>query len=362
MSHLKNKSKILIVDDTPENLDILQGLLQEDYELFAAPKAKIALNIAQKQMPDLILLDIMMPEMDGYEVCQRLKSIDKTKDIPIIFITAKTDAEDEVKGFDVGGVDYITKPITPQVVLARVKAHLALKREKKLLQENMQLRDDVNRITQHDLKSPLNVVVNHPRLIKDIFNVNEEMSDMLDDIENTGYKMLRMINLSLDLYKMETGTYSYQPVSIDVVSTLYNIMRDHKLYIKSKNLSIEIFINEKKVASDETFVINGVDLLVYSLFANLLKNAIEASPTNESIIIKLSDKKEWKISIHNKSAVPKDIRDNFFEKYSTSKKNQGTGLGTYSAKLMTETLGGKISMETSENEGTIVTTTFPFKK
>ncbi|KPA13322.1 response regulator receiver sensor signal transduction histidine kinase [Candidatus Magnetomorum sp. HK-1] len=362
MSLLDNKPKILIVDDTPENLKVLQGLLQDHYQLFAVPKAEVALNIAKKQIPDLILLDIMMPDMDGYEVCKRLKADETTKDIPIIFITAKTGTDDEVKGFEVGGVDYITKPITPPVVIARVKAHLALKREKELLKENMQLREDVNRITQHDLKSPLNVVINHPKLIKDLFDVNEEEIELLNDIETTGYKMLRMINLSLDLYKMETGTYTYQAVSVDIISILHTIMRDHKLYIKSKNLSIEIFINDNIVSEKILFVINGENLLIYSLFANLIKNALEASPRNEKITVKLSDKNVWSISIQNKGVVPTDIRETFFEKYSTSKKNTGTGLGTYSAKLMTETLGGKIFMETSESDGTIVTTTFPFER
>ncbi|ETR73303.1 MAG: Two-component hybrid sensor and regulator [Candidatus Magnetoglobus multicellularis str. Araruama] len=361
MHKLDDKPKILIVDDSTEILDVLQSLLKDQYQVFAVPKAAIALNIAQNQIPDLILLDIVIPDMDGYEVCKRLKANDKTKDIPIIFITAKTGIDDEVKGFDVGGVDYITKPIAPPTVLARVKAHLALKREKELLKENIKLREDVNRMTQHDLKTPLNVVINYPQIIKELFEVDEEELEMLNEIETTGYKMLRMINLSLDVYKMETGRYTYEPVSVDIISILNNIMRDHKDYIQSKKISIEIFINESIASSDSEFILTGENLLMYSLFANLIKNALEASPRNEKIIVKLSQDNEWTVSIHNKGAVPPDVRATFFEKYATSQKSSGTGLGTYSAKLMTETLGGKISMETSESDGTIVTTSFPFE-
>lgn len=120
------KHTILIVDDTPENLDVLKGVLTPTYDVKVAINGSIALKIAEKFRPNLILLDIMMPEMDGYEVSMRLKENPLTSHIPIIFITAMNDALDEAKGFDSGAVDYITKPISPVVVMARVKTHLAL--------------------------------------------------------------------------------------------------------------------------------------------------------------------------------------------------------------------------------------------
>ncbi len=120
------KQVILIVDDTPENLDVLKGILTPDYMVKAATNGKLALKIAQTQKPDLILLDIMMPEMDGYEVCRSLKSNPETTTIPIIFVTAITDAKDEEKGLATGAVDYLTKPVHPSIVKARVKTHLSL--------------------------------------------------------------------------------------------------------------------------------------------------------------------------------------------------------------------------------------------
>jgi len=126
---MENKKTILVVDDTPENIDVLFGVLSEDYKVKAAPNGEKALKIAQSEKPpDLILLDIMMPEMDGYEVCERLKEDEQTRDIPVIFVTAKTETEDENRGFEVGAVDYIIKPISPPIVKARVRTHLALKK------------------------------------------------------------------------------------------------------------------------------------------------------------------------------------------------------------------------------------------
>jgi len=121
------KATVLVVDDTPENIDVLSGILKPHYRVKAAINGRLALSIAAREpQPDLILLDIMMPEIDGYEVCRRLKTDPLTAAIPVIFVTAKSEVEDEQQGFSLGAVDYITKPVSPPRVLARVRTHLAL--------------------------------------------------------------------------------------------------------------------------------------------------------------------------------------------------------------------------------------------
>ena len=124
---LEYKPSILVVDDTPANLTLMTGLLQDDYQVRAATSGEKALKIAfSDNPPDLILLDIMMPEMDGHEVCRRLKADDKTREIPVIFLTAMSEVEDEEKGLNLGAVDYITKPVSPPIALVRIRSHLAL--------------------------------------------------------------------------------------------------------------------------------------------------------------------------------------------------------------------------------------------
>jgi len=127
MSKTTEKFTILAVDDTPENLDVVKGILSADYIVKAATSGPMALKIAEKQPPDLILLDIMMPEMDGYEVCRRLKDNELTKDVPVIFLTAMDQTTDEAQGFELGAADYMTKPVNPPILEARVATHLALK-------------------------------------------------------------------------------------------------------------------------------------------------------------------------------------------------------------------------------------------
>jgi serine phosphatase RsbU (regulator of sigma subunit) len=142
---LMDKSRILVVDDTPANIKILADLLRKDYLLSVATSGADALEIAGSQdPPDLVLLDIMMPEMDGYEVCQRLKADPRTRDVPVIFVTAMSEVDDETRGFSLGAVDYITKPIRPPIVRARVAAHLELALARSTLAaQNQVLRDSL---------------------------------------------------------------------------------------------------------------------------------------------------------------------------------------------------------------------------
>ena len=146
--------KILIVDDTPDSIKILMETLKNaNYDILAATNGKRALEVATNQKPDLILLDIMMPEMDGYEVCEQLKSKTTTQNIPVIFITARDDEEDETKGLELGAVDYITKPISPLIVQARVKTHLKLKLAyDRLEQQNAILAEAASYLAQLDIE------------------------------------------------------------------------------------------------------------------------------------------------------------------------------------------------------------------
>ncbi|TWX63425.1 two-component system response regulator [Colwellia demingiae] len=144
------KQTILAVDDTLANIDVVKGVLSQDYLVQAALSGKMALKIIEKQKPDLILLDIMMPDMDGYEVCEILKSQQSTQDIPIIFLTAKIQEDDETKGLSLGAVDYITKPISPPILKERIKNHLILEASKKMLERQNEILEErvLERTTQ----------------------------------------------------------------------------------------------------------------------------------------------------------------------------------------------------------------------
>ena len=144
-----HRPRLLLVDDEPTNLQVLRHILQEHYRLLFATDGARALQVAQQQRPDLVLLDVMMPQMDGYAVCQALKAERATAHIPVIFVTALTDVQDEARGFDVGGVDYITKPVSAPVVRARVRTHLSLVRTEELRETRLQIVQRLGRAAEY---------------------------------------------------------------------------------------------------------------------------------------------------------------------------------------------------------------------
>lgn len=361
------KPKILIVDDSPENLRILMEALGKRYAISATKSGPKALEAARRSpRPDMILLDIMMPGMDGYEVCRRLKEDPATREIPILFITALADVESEMRGFQLGALDYIHKPFSAPVVQARVKNHLELAQNRRQLaeqnrslEEAARLRDDVDSITRHDLKGPLHAVIGMPQLMLEDENLTEEQRDCLEHIEKSGFQMLDQINRSLDLYKMERGTYQYRPQAVDLISVLQRTLKSMSSLVEAWGLTVAFKVDGAPFGEASLWVA-GEEFLALSLFSNLVKNAIEASPEGGELTIDLfHDDGAPQAVIHNRGVVPEAVRDRFFDKFITQGKDHGTGLGTYSSKLMADTQGWGLAMETSEATGTTLTLTFP---
>ncbi len=223
-----------------------------------------------------------------------------------------------------------------------------------------QLREDVERITRHDLKSPLLSMILGMRLLQKESNISERQKELMRELELTGSRMLDMINLSLDLYKMETGSYTFEPEPLDLMQLLRGVSGSVLNNQRRKKLWISFEMEGIEPGPEASFMLEGEELLCYSMFVNLLQNAVEASPPECEVRVSLDKKGEWaEIAIHNQGAVPKHIRPIFFEKYSTSGKPGGTGLGTYSARRIAQTHGGDITFSTSEEYGTTVTVRLP---
>lgn len=219
-----SKPTLLVVDDVPDNLDVLVELLSNNYQVRAANSGERALKILDSgKIPDLILLDVMMPEMDGFEVCRRIKANPASADIPVIFLTAMSESTDVAKGFALGAVDFVTKPADPPILRARIDTHLKLRQaftelkrnrielieQNAVLQDNIRLRDEFDRIAQHDLKNPVAGIINFSSSLLSDLQVSEEHKEIVRYIEQAAYSVLNMVNLSLDLYKMEQGTYEF---------------------------------------------------------------------------------------------------------------------------------------------------------
>lgn len=254
---------ILIVDDIPENIHFLYGVLKEHYKLKVASDGEKALKIAQgKSKPDLILLDIMMPGMDGYEVCSRLKVDKNTRDIPIIFVTAKNTSADEAEGLSLGAVDYITKPVKADITLARIRTQLELSRiQKQLVNYNQQLietaklKADVEHITNHDMKSPINGIIGFTELLLTSQSLSSDDRELTNFIKSLAYQSIDMVNLSLGLLRMEKKTYQLNLESVDLIALIQSTLSDNASSLKYKKIAIELKIKGSPVVENDTVLI-----------------------------------------------------------------------------------------------------------
>jgi len=340
-SVLEEKPFILIVDDVPKNLQVLGSILRaKGYFFTPATSGKQALKIIEKRLPDLILLDIMMPETDGYEVCSILKKDLKTKDIPIIFLTAKTDTEDIVKGFELGGVDYITKPFNPTELLARINTHL------KILKISNE-RKELLHVLCHDLANVFSPIISALNIIHDYDT----------------YEILRK--------DMETAALNGMRI-IELVRTI-RALEDNKIELKLESVELKKAVNaselmlKKKFAEKQITLIQNIDeaLTVYaestslinSVINNLLSNAIKFSYPNSKIIIEAKQSGDNVIlSIQDFGIGMSDglQRDIFDMRKTTSragtKGETGTGFGMPLVKKFVKAYNGSIKVSSKREK------------
>jgi two-component system sensor histidine kinase/response regulator len=361
-----SRLNILIVDDTQDNLLLLSQLFKGEYRVRLAQTGTKALEfMTSDSPPDLVLLDIMMPQMDGFEVAKAMRDHPNSQTIPIIFVTAMASADARLQGLDLGAVDYITKPIDPETLKLRVRNFMRYVQLRRDLQaeydsmvETAQLREDVERITRHDLKAPLAGVLGLVHALIEDDSSSRRQIEQLRLVEDSVMQVLNMMNLSSELYKIETGQFELRAEPVRIGDLLRRIAEMDRVTFAEKGLSISVD-TDMPVGAEIPWA-SGDLTLCYSAFQNLLKNACEAAPASSKISVRLFDENPLRIVIRNTGAVPVAIRDRFFDKFVTSGKASGAGLGTYSAKLLVEAQHGSIGFAVSdETNATEVTVLLP---
>ncbi|MFP4267703.1 MAG: sensor histidine kinase [Spirochaetaceae bacterium] len=248
---------------------------------------------------------------------------------------------------------YNYRDIIRQIYLRKLSSDQieTIKAQKEELEELNKMRDHVERVVRHDLKSPLNGVIGASQILMEE-DICKERKEFVSLIQQSGHKMLHMVDNSLDLYHMEEGNYLVKAETFNIRELLDELQRESSSQLMMKNLSMSISFIPKD--ADENAAMEGERIKIASMLSNLITNAIEASPAGETVDITVNVENPGKVimDIHNPGAIPEDIRSNFFTKYSTSGKKNGTGLGTHSAMLIARSHGGDISFTTSEEEGT----------
>lgn len=379
--------RVLVVDDERNiRISLREFLVAEGYTVEAAADAQEALRLLGDHDFDVVVSDIVLPRISGIELLQAIRTAAPVAQV--IMMTGEPTVETAAEALRAGAFDYLTKPVSKHDML-RVVAHAAKvksldderrneQKAKEAFQEELQVavknlttaneqlrhaaafREGVEQVARHDLKSPLSVILGLPYLIKMMGGgLTDKQLEYLAMIESAGRRLLDMINRSLDLFKIEQGLYTFHPEPVDLLLVAREALSHNEALRHVKKLSAVILIDARPVTEVDTFAVSGEQLLCYSMLANLLKNACEASPKGETIAVRCERGDVMRVSIRNRGAVPENVRERFFEKFSTSGKEQGTGLGTYSARLIAEIHGARIAVDTSVPDYTTVTVSFP---
>lgn len=358
-------SKLLIVDDTPDNIGVLFEFLGEHgFEILIAEDAEDAIQTAQMECKeiDLILLDVMLPGMDGFEACRRLKSIPETQEIPVIFMTALTDVTNKIKGFEVGAVDYITKPFQQEEVLARIDTHLNLRHLQKTLEHQnsrlLKLNQEKNEflgIAVHDLKNPLSAILGLSEFLKNDFDYldKEQIIEYADMISQSGHLMFTLITNLLDVNAIESGMKTnLQLKPVDIQPILQTILANYLEPAKTKNIHLHY------QELEHHFLIMGDANALHQILDNLISNAVKYSPHGKNIYIRLSAESETVCCeiIDEGPGLNEEDKTKLFGKFTRlSSKPTGnehsTGLGLFIAKKLTEAIKGKVWCESEVGKG-----------
>lgn len=355
---------ILVVDDTPANLQLLSGMLKErGYKVRPVPNGKLALQAAKSALPDLILLDINMPELDGYEVCAQLKRDERTRDVPVLFISALNETIDKVLAFGVGGVDYITKPFQFEEVDARVAAHLKMRRlqldlaarNRELQQSNVELRrlqdlrDNLTQMIVHDLRSPLTGVYGSLQYIAgEADKFPPETKRMLELSQAALDQVLGMINSLLDVSKIEAGQLELQRSQCDLVAVAQDTINILAGVRGQRQVSIDTECKSLPLSIDRD--------LIFRVLQNLLSNALKFTRSTGKVVIHLArqgDRVRVSITDDGPGIAPEN-HQRIFEKFGQVDCDQprlGTGLGLTFCRLAVEAHGGTIGVDSALGKG-----------
>lgn len=254
-----------------------------------------------------------------------------------------------------GPIGFALFLLSPAVVMARrLGRALSAEERNRTLEENARLREDVERMSRHDLKTPLSSILGAARLLQDDTALNGDQKELVGVLQRAGIRMLEMVNLSLDLFKMETGSYSLRAQAVDLRQVVTRVMVDLHPYADANEVTLHL--QDTGIAP---IYVRGEELLCYSIIANLVKNAVEAAGAFKQVTLDLRRGDPVAVTVHNPGEVPAEIASQFFQKYATSGKSGGTGLGTYSARLMARAQQGELELHTSAVAGTTLTLTLP---
>ena len=365
--------KILIVDDVMSNVLLLKVLLtNEKFAIATASNGRQALEQVEKENPDLVLLDVMMPDMSGFEVAQHLKSNPNTADIPIIFLTALNSTADIVKGFQVGANDFISKPFNKEELIIRVTHQISLVAAKRLilskteeLQRTIAGRDKLYSVIAHDLRSPMGsikMVLNMLILNLPSEKIGAEMYELLTMANQTTEDVFSLLDNLLKWTKSQIGKLNVVYQDVDLVEVTDGVIEIFSMVASLKKIRIHEMKPEKMMVNAD------IDMLK-TVVRNLLSNAIKFSKENSEVLVKMEEVdgmavvsvQDYGCGISEEGQKKVLHTDTHFSTFGTNNE-EGSGLGLLLCKDFVVKNGGKLWFTSKEGEGSIFSFSIPVKK
>ena len=383
----ENKQLVLIVDDEPNNIRVVGNMLREDdYEIALARSGKEALNRVKSNPVDLILLDIMMPEMDGYEVCEYLRKDPETRDIPVIFLTAKADTDSIIRGFEIGGQDYVTKPFNSSELLTRVRTHLKLKMNRDLL---LHINEQLHREVAERKKAESML----EQALSDLKRSNTDLEQFAYIVSHDLQEPLRMVSSYMELLrrryegKLDHDADDFIGFAVDGASRMQTLIRDLLIYSRvgtrgkpltptdCEDIFPQVLANLKLAIEDSGAVVtcNALPTLnadasqLIRLFQNLIGNAIKFRGDNPVHVHVAAEQKgsEWLFSVaDNGIGISPEYFDRIFvvfQRLHGRDEYEGTGIGLAVCKKIVERHGGQMWVESEPGRGATFYFTIPVK-
>ncbi|MCL4294113.1 MAG: response regulator [Anaerolineae bacterium] len=356
--------QILIVDDQPSARDTLKGLLHpEGYQLTFAASGLEALACLEQGQPDTILLDVMMPGMDGFEVCRRLKATGKWRHIPIILITALDGPEDIAAGLDAGADDFISKPVQTLELRARVRSMLRLKKQFDDLQAMLQLREDMVQMIVHDFRTPLTVILGLTELLSRQAKLAPETREGIKTINTHTHRLNEYLNDLLMLAKMENDSLILNCSRVNLNELVVEVEENHRPIADAKKIHLRLGLPE------QTPDLSLDAKLTQRVLDNLLSNALKFSPAQSTVTITVeyphqtngeAGSPAFRLKIADEGpGVPEPYQQSIFDKFKIidlhKKEVPQLGLGLAFCKLVVEAHGGTIFVENNQPQGAVFT-------
>ena len=355
-------ASILLVDDNTNNLGVLYRYLDDEgFTVLVSQDGERAIKLAREQHPDLILLDIMLPGMSGFETCEELKAHAQTADIPVIFISALTDIQDKVRGFNAGGVDYITKPFQQEEVLARINAHVTIKRQREELDRLNATKDRLFSVIGHDLRGPFMGLLGALELLRDSAEDMDPQTqrELIANLYDSAEKTYHLLENLLEWSRTQQKAVEVHQRPVSLRELIADTVQLFQASARQKQIELTVDVPEGLIAYADRDMISTV-------VRNLVNNAIKFTDAGGSVTVSGCDQGEVVVFEVRDSGVGMDHEDveRLFELGGTESRlgtggEKGTGLGLLLAREYVVRNGGSIRVESEPDEGSTFRVTLP---